>query len=102
MPWPGNVRQLRHEVERAVIFSESNHLGPEDFLRQDDVLHSPELSPPSLATNPGETLQAAVERIEEKMIRDAMRRNGGNKKRTAEELGISRSYFYKRLGVVDA
>ncbi len=103
MPWPGNVRQLRHEVERAVIFSESSTLSPADFLRYDDVLHSPDLVPlASRATHPGETLQAAVERIEEELIRDAMRRHAGNKKRTAEELGISRSYLYKRLGAVEA
>jgi DNA-binding NtrC family response regulator len=35
------------------------------------------------------------------MIVEAMRRTGGNKKRVAEELGISRSYLYKRLSMLD-
>jgi DNA-binding NtrC family response regulator len=39
----------------------------------------------------------AVEQVEEQMIRQAMVRNHGNKKRVATELGISRSYLYKRL-----
>jgi len=46
-------------------------------------------------------MREAKERVESELIRDAMRRTGGNKKRVAEELGISRSYLYKRLSAMD-
>ena len=43
------------------------------------------------------SVSSAVEQVEEQMIRQAMARVNGNKKRVAAELGISRSYLYKRL-----
>jgi DNA-binding NtrC family response regulator len=42
-------------------------------------------------------VSSAVEQVEEQLIRQAMARFNGNKKRVAAELGISRSYLYKRL-----
>ena len=105
MSWPGNVRQLRHEVERAAIFAEGSRIERDDFNRYDDMIVYPQSlvsAPIKVSANSGETLQEAVERVEDELIRDAMKRNAGNKKRVAEELGISRSYLYKRLGVVQA
>ena len=43
-------------------------------------------------------VSCAVEKVEEHLIRQAMARYRSNKKRVARELGISRSYLYKRLG----
>jgi PAS domain S-box-containing protein len=105
MSWPGNVRQLRHEVERAAIFAEGNRIERDDFNRYNDLIvlpQSPVSAPFKMSANTRETLQEAVERMEDELIRDAMKRNAGNKKRVAEELGISRSYLYKRLGLVQA
>jgi transcriptional regulator with PAS, ATPase and Fis domain len=90
-PWPGNVRQLLHEVERAAIFSDG-----------------PEITVASFRPAGGAAADAAGERrrgmhqalgeVELAMIRETLARLGGNKKRAAEALGISRSYLYKRLG----
>jgi len=44
-------------------------------------------------------LKEAVERVESELVRDAMARHRGNKKRVAKDLGISRSYLYKKLGL---
>ena len=46
---------------------------------------------------PASSVREATVQVEEQMIREAMQRFGGNKKRVATELGISRSYLYKRL-----
>ena len=107
--WPGNVRQLMHTVERAAIFGESEIIGPADFgLTEPELVETwqhpflavaGDSSVPGLLTRPKESMRvsSAVEQVEETMIRQALTRNYGNKKRVAIELGISRSYLYKRL-----
>lgn len=106
--WPGNVRQLMHMVERAAIFCESDLITPVDFGIIEGEM-SAGLQPP--ARKSGETpttlpvasagepmsVSNAVGQVEEQLIRQAMSRLHGNKKRVAAELGISRSYLYKRL-----
>jgi transcriptional regulator with PAS, ATPase and Fis domain len=104
--WPGNVRQLMHTVERAAIFGEAEVLAPDDFgiVETEPSLASPaaaadNLHLPFVDSSPREPMRVsnAVEQVEEQMIRRAMTTYHGNKKRVAVELGISRSYLYKRL-----
>lgn len=97
--WPGNIRQLRHEVERAFIFCENDIIGA-DLFAQHSGGESPaypfaaaEVSGDSDVTS----LRKATERLEQEFILEALARHGGNKKRVAEELGISRSHLYKKL-----
>jgi transcriptional regulator with PAS, ATPase and Fis domain len=112
--WPGNVRQLMHTVERAAIFSESDTIESADFGIIDaegaeevhpTVLEPAEASLPVAAGTGGSGREAmrvssAVEQVEEQLIRQAMVKFHGNKKRVAAELGISRSYLYKRLAQI--
>jgi transcriptional regulator with PAS, ATPase and Fis domain len=107
--WPGNVRQLMHVVERAVIFSESELIEAADFgLIEPEPSDEPREVPVvdsalgDFAQAHGSTAEqtrvsSAVGQVEEQLIRQAMIRYQGNKKRVALELGISRSYLYKRL-----
>lgn len=92
--WPGNVRQLHHELQRAIIFANHHELSVADF----EALHEGEvLEEPGLAAGSAITMKDTMDNVELNMIRDALKRYEGNKKRVAEELGISRSYLYKRL-----
>ena len=84
--WPGNVRQLMHVVERAAIFADTDLIGSNDFEFQG-------------SPKPG-SVSECLNRVEENLIRAALQRCGGNKKRAAAELGISRSYLYKRLAAL--
>ena len=95
--WPGNVRQLRHEVERAVVFAEDNRITAESFAPRSNGFSRP-------VPDAGEarTLREQLGRIETDLVRKALRRHNGNKKRVAQELGISRSYLYKVLGELEA
>jgi transcriptional regulator with PAS, ATPase and Fis domain len=91
--WPGNVRQLRHAVERALIFADDNIITAESFAPQSNGFSRP-MPEASAAT----TLRERLSRIETDLVLKALRRHNGNKKRVAQELGISRSYLYKILG----
>lgn len=93
-PWPGNVRQLLHEVEKAAIFCEGPEIDIPDFR---PLLFADEPAAPAPAAQVQGSIQTVVEDVENKLIREAMIKFGGNKKRVAEELGISRSYLYKKL-----
>jgi DNA-binding NtrC family response regulator len=83
--WPGNIRELQHTIEKAVILSESSVLKPEDLY----------LKPPSLVNivNPFTTL----EEMERQMIRQALENNNGNYTAAAEQLGITRQTLYNRF-----
>jgi transcriptional regulator with PAS, ATPase and Fis domain len=97
--WPGNVRQLRHVVERAFVFAEGSKLKLEDFESGpgDDTAPDTERAT-SFSTSGGGSLKDALEDLELHLIHDAVIRFKGNKKKAAEHLGVSRSYLYKKLG----
>ena len=87
-PWPGNVRELENEIERLVVLA-----GDEPMIGTD--LLSPRIRQwaPAEDADAGtstDSLPAAVEALEKRMIGAAMRRHGGNKTRAAEELKVSR------------
>jgi len=83
--WPGNIRELQHTIEKAVILSESSVLKPEDLY-----LKSPF---PVNSTNSFITL----DEMESKMIRQALEKNNGNFTAAAGQLGITRQTLYNRL-----
>ncbi len=92
--WPGNVRQLRREVERLVALTpEGQHLTPDRC--------SPEIvEQASAAVTPGGndlSLPGRVRELERVMIRDALERTGGNRAKAAEILGITRQGLHKKL-----
>jgi DNA-binding NtrC family response regulator len=84
-PWPGNIRELRHTMEKAVILSESAALSPEDFFLK------PMVSPPL----PEEHL--TLEEMEKRMILSSLERTGGNLTKAAESLGITRQTMHNKV-----
>ena len=83
--WSGNIRELQNAVEKAVILSEGTMLTARDLI--DD-------QPEALAH---ETLRAANDAGEERMIREAFERFHGNISAAAKSLGISRPTLYAKL-----
>ena len=88
--WPGNIRELRNTVERAMILTDG------------DVIDEEHLPPDMRPTRP----EAAVLRVplgiqlrevEKEYILSSLQKNGGNKARTAEILGISEKTLYNKL-----
>lgn len=97
--WPGNIRQLVHEVEKAAIFCDGPEITVEDFrFLGTEAAQRPESSAASPPPVPTGGLHNAVASLEKAMIHEAMTKYRGNKKKVAEELGISRAYLYKILG----
>jgi DNA-binding NtrC family response regulator len=85
--WPGNIRELQHAVERAVIMSDSNILQPHDFfLSQNDETGD--------GTEP-ETYN--LEETERMLIRKVIDKHGGNISKAAKELGLTRASLYRRI-----
>lgn len=97
--WPGNVRQLRHNIERALVFASPERLTVEDF--RDNQTHLPQKSDRKTESDTesasGGRLRNSLDELEMKLISDTIIRFKGNKKRAAEHLGVSRSYLYKKL-----
>ncbi|MBN1222128.1 MAG: sigma-54-dependent Fis family transcriptional regulator [Candidatus Aminicenantes bacterium] len=85
--WPGNIRELQHAIERAVIMSDSSVLQPTDFL-----------FPSSEAKGEGILLDTYnLEEVEKATIRRALSKHGGNISQASKELGLSRTSLYRRL-----
>ncbi len=91
-PWPGNVRELNHTIERAVLLASG------DQIKVGDLALQPTASSTDLAAQSGPSLdEMSLEEVEKYLIQRTLTRNGGNATRTAEDLGLSRSAFYRRL-----
>jgi DNA-binding NtrC family response regulator len=88
--WPGNIRELQHSIERAVIMSSQTVLQPEDFFfssSQKEDVKSGKLKLDDLN----------IEEVEKLLIRKALDKNFGNITQAAQELGLTRSSLYRRL-----
>jgi two-component system NtrC family response regulator len=91
-PWPGNVRQLRQWVERAVLVS------TRDTLDVDELMVSATMEPQELARDPLPPVGSmTMEELERAMIVKSLRHHGGNITKVAESLGLSRAALYRRF-----
>lgn len=90
--WPGNIRELRHAVERAVILSEGQNLELSDFILQGDRENSRQKA---------EFDSFNLADIERWAIRKVLTKHQGNISKAADELGLTRAALYRRLAKYD-
>jgi len=83
--WQGNVRELNHVIERAVLMAQDNVVRVSDLALKAGVSGSPRMEDMSL------------EDVEAFLIKKALARYGGNVSHAANALGLSRSALYRRL-----
>jgi DNA-binding NtrC family response regulator len=108
-PFPGNVRELRNIIERAVTFATGEVIGEEDL--PDRVRATPFSAAgaegpgggaasglPSAVRREDDDVLPTLREIERRYIRHVLERTGGNKRRAAALLGVSRRTLYRRLG----
>jgi two-component system, NtrC family, response regulator HydG len=82
--WPGNIRELQHAIERAVIMTDSPTLQESDFLFSRPV-----------SSVSAETLN--LDEVEKAAIVKALSLHGGNISKAADELGLTRASLYRRM-----
>ncbi len=84
-PWQGNVRELNHVIERAVLMAQDSQIKPADLALRSGRDVSPRLE------------DMSIEEVEAFLIKKALARYGGNVSHAANALGLSRSALYRRL-----
>jgi DNA-binding NtrC family response regulator len=87
-PWPGNVRQLKNVIERAVVLAPGRRITLNELPDEMRIARMSDNLPSSITPLRALELQA---------VRDALRECSGNKSKAARKLGISRKALYKKL-----
>jgi DNA-binding NtrC family response regulator/tetratricopeptide (TPR) repeat protein len=99
--WPGNVRQLRNEIQRAVAMAAPGGLiGPQHLsadLTAAPAVRGETAGPARVTIRGGQTLASVVDDIERELIRESMTRHRGNISETARALGLTRRGLYLKL-----
>jgi len=83
--WPGNIRQLENRIKKAVVLADGPLITPEDM----------ELRPEHL--DPILPLAQALENFRNRYINDVLERNGGNRTKTAKDLGVDPRTIFRHL-----
>jgi DNA-binding NtrC family response regulator len=89
-PWPGNIRELKHCLERACILSQQNVLTPE-------LLFGDVPSAPPEQSHGAESLNEYLHACERKYIENSLRTHGGHIAESAAALGISRKNLWEKM-----
>ena len=96
--WPGNVRELRNVIERMVVLTHGTRLTVCDLPAHLRTAGIPQDSKSAWRLEPGKAgIPGSIPAAERAMIYSSLKRNGGNRTRAAEELGISRRTMQRKL-----
>jgi len=87
-PWPGNIRELRNVIERAVVLAGSDEIG---------IAELPDRLKTARSEKEVQTLKAKLEYYEEKVIKDALQAHGWNKEEVAGELDVDLATLYRKI-----
>jgi len=82
--WPGNIRELEHAVERAVIMSKSSELNVEGII-------------PDHIPSKNKYKSTKLEEVEKAHVLSMIEKNNGNISKAAQELGLTRAALYRRI-----
>jgi two-component system nitrogen regulation response regulator NtrX len=94
-PWPGNIRELRNAVERALILAPGKVVTAADVERLLPAVDGP--SDTSVETQPGQTFEAFREESEKQFLIQKLREHDWNVSETARAIRMPRSNLYKKI-----
>jgi transcriptional regulator with GAF, ATPase, and Fis domain len=83
--WPGNIRQLENRIKKAIVLCDKSMIGPDDL----------ELLPETL--KPVMSLADAKEEFQQRYVQEVLERNGGNRTKTARDLGVDPRTIFRYL-----
>jgi two-component system response regulator HydG len=86
--WPGNIRELQHAIERAIIMAEGDELDSRDFFFLSAKPVTDKIAAPATFN---------LDEVEKTTIQRVIDKNGGNISKAAKELGLTRASLYRRL-----
>ncbi|HMP98661.1 MAG TPA: sigma-54 dependent transcriptional regulator [Cyclobacteriaceae bacterium] len=86
-PWPGNIREMQHAIERAVIMTDDEELQEADFFFNKNIS----------AASAGTTGTLNLDEVEKAAIKRAIDLHAGNISKAADELGLTRASLYRRM-----
>ncbi len=87
--WPGNIREMQHSIEKAVILSDSSVLGPADFSFN------------TLSKGVSDNESTTLEEMEKRLIAESIKKHDNNLSIVASKLGITRQTLYNKLKKYD-
>jgi len=93
--WPGNIRELRNVVHRALLLRKGPVIDADGLAFDQELNRDTGISVPELP--PGMTLEQMLEKLERQIVEAALKRCNNNRERVARELGVARSTLFKRL-----
>lgn len=105
--WPGNIRELRNEIERLVLFQDEPLIQPEHLTIPSQVVHPGPVqeADATASLEIGKLIlppySLPLDELNNEILIKALRMHQGNKTRTAKYLGISRSALLYRLGKLE-
>ena len=98
--WPGNVRQLRNEIQRAVALGQAGQgIGPEHLSPEiaSGTGRTPQTRHGQMARDPVTSLAAAINGLEREIIEETLHKSSGNISEAARTLGLTRRGLYLKL-----
>src|SRR5664279_4039635 len=87
--WPGNIREMQHSIEKAVILADTSVIGPSDFAFN------------TISKGVIENDTATLEEMEKKLISESIKKHDNNLSTVASKLGITRQTLYNKLKKYD-
>lgn len=97
--FPGNVRELKNTMERALILSGGQIVKPEHLQLFEPVQAAPVISTRSMHQVPADSVPLNLEAAENTLIQRALEQTGGNVTEAARLLNVNRSRIYRRMPV---